>query len=324
MSAIEYDVDSSNREYKASAFTAYFGEPENAADLYRGLSHCPDIRPSDIEYKTLKGVLFLARKNDLAFTVQKKILVVGEHQSTINQNMPLRSAIYYGRTIENLIPPRAIYKSSLLKIPTPEFYLFYNGSQTQPAEKILKLSDAYLDKTDIPMLELTVRMININPLLNHPLLKESRCIYEYASFIQSIRNYIEEDYGRDQAISAAMEQCISEGIMVDFIQKHGSEVRNMLFTQFNLEDAKEVWREEAYEEGMEAGIRDGKQLGLREGLLEGRQKGLQEGRQEGICCLIKICKEFQLSQEDTLQRIISQFQLELPDAQEYMDRYWPD
>lgn len=107
MSATEYDIDLSNREYKASAFTAYFGEPENAADLYRGLSRCPDIRPSDIAYKTLKGVLFLARKNDLAFTVQNKILVVGEHQSTVNPNMPLRSAIYYGRTIENLIPPQS-------------------------------------------------------------------------------------------------------------------------------------------------------------------------------------------------------------------------
>lgn len=164
------------------------------------------------------------------------------------------------------------------------------------------------------MLELTVRMININPSLNHPLLKESRCIYEYASFIQSIRNYINEDYSRDQAISAAMEQCVSEGIMVDFIQKHGSEVRNMLFTQFNLEDAKEVWREEAYEEGMEAGLRDGKQLGL--------QQGLQQGIQQGISCLIKTCKEFQLSREETLKRIISQFQLDPSAAEEYMNHYW--
>ncbi len=42
---------------------------------------------------------------------------------------------------------------------------------------------------------------------------------------------------------------MSQGIMTDFIRRHGSEVRNMLFGEFNLEDAREVWEEEAREEG---------------------------------------------------------------------------
>ena len=145
----------------ASAFTTYFGVPENAADLYRTLENCDSIAPEDITFTTLEGVLFMARKNDLAFTVQKKVLVIGEHQSTLNLNMPLRNAIYYGRTMERLIPPRDIYKTKQISIPTPEFYLFYNGTRDQPAERILRLSDAYLEKTDTPMLELMVKMINI-------------------------------------------------------------------------------------------------------------------------------------------------------------------
>ena len=91
----------SNRETKDSAFTAYFGKAENAAQLYTALSG-ETVSPEDVRFTTLEGVLFVARKNDLAFTVQNRVLVISEHQSTINENMPLRSAIYYGRTMEKL------------------------------------------------------------------------------------------------------------------------------------------------------------------------------------------------------------------------------
>lgn len=147
----------SNREVKASAFTAYFSDPEKAAELYMALTGEEHVTPRDIHYTTLKGVLFLVRKNDLAFTVRDKVLVISEHQSTINDNMPLRSAIYYGRTMEKLIEPRALYRTNRIPIPTPEFITFYNGSSDYPAEKILKLSDAYIEKTDEPMLEYSRR-----------------------------------------------------------------------------------------------------------------------------------------------------------------------
>lgn len=50
----------------------------------------------------------------------------------------------------------AIYRRKLINLPTPEFYVFDNGNEPFPAEKILILSDAYLEKTDHPMLELNV------------------------------------------------------------------------------------------------------------------------------------------------------------------------
>lgn len=250
-----------NKEFKSSAFTAYFSIPENAADLYRSLDHATNIQPEDIEFTTLEGVLYMARKNDLAFTACKKVLVIGEHQSTLNLNMPLRSAIYYGRTMERLIPPRDVYRTRILPVPTPEFYVFYNGIRQQPAEQILKLSDSYLEKTDSPMLELKVKMININPSAMHPILEDSRCLYEYSAFIQKIRNYLGNGRQRDQAIKHAMRDCLSEGIMTDFIHSHGSEVINMLFTEFNMEDALEIRGEEQFAEGRASGLAEGKASG---------------------------------------------------------------
>lgn len=176
----------SNREVKASAFTAYFGEPENAAQLFSALNG-EEVKPEDIVYTALEGVLFVARKNDMAFTVKNKILVISEHQSTINYNMPLRSIIYYGRTMERLIEPKKIYREKRISIPTPEFYVFYNGDEAFPAESCMKLSDAYLEKTDNPMLELIVKVININLPIGHKLLEQCRPLYEYSWFIQQIK-----------------------------------------------------------------------------------------------------------------------------------------
>ena len=150
-----------NREVKDSAFTTFFGEPENASQLYAALGEV-EVSPEDITYVTLEGVLFIARKNDLAFTVKNRVLVISEHQSTINENMPLRDLIYLGRTLEKLLDEKNLYRRKLIHIPTPEFYVFYNGDTPFPSEKILRLSDAYLEKGEHPMLELEVKVININ------------------------------------------------------------------------------------------------------------------------------------------------------------------
>ena len=181
MTQTKKETLSSNREWKASAFTAYFSQEERAAELYRSLDQdAGDIGPGDIEFKTLEGVLFLARKNDLAFTAGGRVLVISEHQATQNENMPARNAIYYGRTLEKLIPPLDIYRRKRIMLPTPQFYTFYNGTDPAPLEQILRLSDSYLEKQDEPMLELKTKVININLAAGHEILTKSRSMYEYS------------------------------------------------------------------------------------------------------------------------------------------------
>ena len=274
-----------NREVKNSAFTTFFGEPENASRLYAALGE-EEVSPDDITYVTLEGVLFIARKNDLAFTVKNRVLVISEHQSTINENMPLRDLLYLGRTMEKLLDERAIYKRKLFQIPTPEFYVFYNGDETCPTEKILRLSDAFLEKTEHPMVELEVKVININLPSGHKLLRECRPMYEYSWFIQRIKEYLGAGWVRDAAIVQATKDCVEEGILTEFMKEHGSEVLNMLNTQWNYDDAVAVEREEAFEEGRESGLAMGKTLGILEGkaagIAEGKAAGIAEGKAVGI------------------------------------------
>lgn len=295
-----------NREVKSSAFTAFFGEPKNAAKLYSALAG-EEVTPEDIEYHTLEGVLYVARKNDMAFSVKNRILVISEHQSTINKNMPLRSIIYYGRTMEKMIEPSALYRRKEIWIPTPEFYVFYNGNENYPIEDVMKLSEVYLEKTAFPMLELIVQVININLPEGHALLEKCRPLYEYSWLIQRIRDYIEAGMNRDEAITLAIKDCLREGIMADFVREHGTEAVNMIFTQFDMDDALKYNYEEGVEDGVEIGKEIGKEIGELRKLVNQVFKKLAKGKcqeqiaeelEEEIEIIAEICAMAKIHGED--------------------------
>lgn len=299
----------SNREVKASAFTTYFSEPQNAAQLYSALEGV-EVSPEDIHFTTLEGVLFVARKNDLAFTVKNRVLVISEHQSTINRNMPLRNILYYGRTMEKLISPKTLYRERPIGIPTPEFYVFYNGDAPCPPEEILKLSDLYIDKIDSPMLELEARVININFPVKHTILEQCRPLYEYSWFIQKIKDYLAAGSARDDAITLAVKDCIENGIMVEFVKEHGTEAVNMLFTQWNMDDALEVRYEEGFEDGEKSGIQ------------QGIQQGVIKGLQDGIRVLIETFHDMGMDKKTVGEKVKEKFQLNSEDTAEYMEKFW--
>jgi len=54
-----------------------------------------------------------------------------------------------------------------------------------------------------------------------------------------------------EAIKVAIKTCLNKNILVDFLREHGSEVENMIFGEWNWDEAKEVWQEEAREETWE-------------------------------------------------------------------------
>ncbi|MCD8076467.1 MAG: hypothetical protein LUF27_15835, partial [Lachnospiraceae bacterium] len=241
-------TDHGNREVKSSVFTAFFGESKNAAALYDAIAGTSGTRPEDIRYETLEGVLFMARKNDLSFLANETVLVISEHQSTINENMSLRNLVYYGRTVERLINPRDLYRERRIKIPTPEFYVFYNGAKDYPLEKEMKFSDSFMISRESYMMDLTTKVININKEKGHSILAACQPMKEYSDFMEYIRQFMRtEDHNREKAIILAIRKCREEGIMTEFLNRHSSEVENMLFTQWNWDDALEVAKEEAIE-----------------------------------------------------------------------------
>ncbi|MDR3341587.1 MAG: hypothetical protein LBT14_02155, partial [Treponema sp.] len=83
-----------NRQYKDSVFTLLFNDPDILRELYSALKGVPVDPSIPITINTLEDALFMGRINDISFEIGDILVLVLEHQSTINPNMPLRILLY--------------------------------------------------------------------------------------------------------------------------------------------------------------------------------------------------------------------------------------
>lgn len=238
-------MEKENREHKDSVFVDLFYEDEtakkNLLSLYNAL-HDTEYQDENIVHKVkVSDVLNKNFKNDISFEVDGKVLVFGENQSTVNPNMPLRCLLYVGRAYEQLIDKKARYRTTLVKIPTPEFYTFYNGKEDFPLEQELLLSDAFENPTGENSVELKVKVININSGKAHGLLRKCGILREYSQFIDTVRKYS----GEEDSIKKAINDCIKQGILADYLKRKGSEVRNMLIAEYSYGEDMQVKQQEA-------------------------------------------------------------------------------
>ena len=253
-----------NRKYKDSVFVDIFYSDENAEEnllsLYNAL-HGTELKGTGLIRKMkVEDVLYMNFKNDLSAVINHESLELMEHQSTINPNIPLRMLLYLGRAYEQLVETEARYRTTLVKIPLPEFYVFYNGKRNYPVEQELRLSDAYLKRPGRNSAELVVTAININSVKAHAILGKCRILREYSLFIDAVRKYEKEEDGLKKAI----EECIQNGILAEYLKRKGSEVRNMLIAEYDYETDIRVKQEEARMEGRQEGRREGMQAGMLE------------------------------------------------------------
>ena len=251
-----------NREYKATLFSELFSDSHHLRELYNAIADTDYGEETPVEINTLENVFFNDLKNDVSFTIGGKYVVLLEHQSTINSNMPLRCLMYIARVYEKITDDRAVYQENLLKIPTPEFIVLYNGVKAYPSEKVLRLSDAYIAADEslqkFGSLDLTVRVVNINPGHNDGLLQKSETLKGYSAFVEHVRHKQRCGANLRDAVGKSIAWGIEQGILSAFLAEHGSEVNNMLMTEFNIDIAKEVWQEEAREDGREEGREEGR------------------------------------------------------------------
>jgi hypothetical protein len=241
-----------NRKYKDSVFTKLLGDKKKLVEVYNAVDEST-YKADEIEHNTLPGILFLNRMNDISFTIGNRLIVLLEHQSTINQNMPLRLLLYIAQIYESIVDNKAIYKRMRHIIPRPEFIVLYNGVEEYPDESFLNLSDAFYREAGVaerkPELELTVRVLNINAGHNRNIMEKSATLKGYATFIAKVREYQADGLALSEAITKAVKYCIGNGILEEFLLIHGAEVINMLNVEFNLDDALQVAREEGAEIG---------------------------------------------------------------------------
>jgi len=238
-----------NRNHKDSVFTLLFNDPPAALELYNavtGQNYPPDTK---IEIVTLSNALFKGQLNDVAFIMDDRLVVLIEHQSTVNNNIPLRMLMYLGREYERITKGKDLYREKLIKIPAPEFIVLYNGKDEFPDFKELRLSDSFKAKGK-GNLELVANVYNINKGRNADIASKSPVLSGYNELIAEV-NKNRQTMELAEAVEAAIKSCVERKILVYFLEKHASEVLNMLFTEWNLDDAIAVRCEETREDTLE-------------------------------------------------------------------------
>jgi hypothetical protein len=248
-----------NREHKSSVFSMLFGKPDILRELYSAIEGINLPQDIPVSINTISGALIRGMRNDISFIIDNRLVVLIEHQSTINENMPLRIFKYIEKVYDKIINYRKVHIKQLLEIPKPEFIVLYNGKEPFPETKTLRLSDAYIDIAGLTVykdqvsLELVVQVYNINHGKNQEIQQRCKTLNEYSLFIGKIREYEKTGLTLDKSLECAIKYCLENNVLKEFLRSHGSEVINMMVHEYTTEDFNEAIREEALEEGMEMG-----------------------------------------------------------------------
>lgn len=262
-----------NRNYKDTIFRMLFSDRKNLLSLYNAINGTSYENPEELEIVTLENAIYMGMKNDLAFIMDMNLYLY-EHQSTYNPNIPLRNLFYIADEYQRLVVQKSLYSTVIQKIPTPRFIVFYNGTKKVDDYNEFRLSSAYENSTDNPDLELRVTMLNVNDGHNLELMEHCRTLKEYAKYVARVRKYVTQNIPLEEAVTRAVDECIEEGILAEFLMKNKAEVIKVSIYEYDKEFEEKKLRKAEYEAGVEAGI----ELGERSLLENQIRKKLKKGK----------------------------------------------
>lgn len=301
-----------NQKYKDTFFRILFRDKKALLSLYNALNDSHYEKEEELEIVTLEGCVYMGMKNDLAFILDYHLYLY-EHQSTVNPNLPLRDLFYVSQEYQKLLEEqsKSLYSSVGVRIPALRFVVFYNGRASQPERQILKLSDLYQYQEENPMLELQVLMLNINHGHNEWLKEKCTTLKEYMEYVERVRYYTDErKLELSEAVNKAVEECIQEGILEEFLRRNKAEAIMVSLFEYNEEEEMQrliaAEREDAESKGRE----------------KGRLEGHAQAQEENVKILIEALKKWNISRDDMIKTLMDTYALKPEDAEEKLSRYW--
>lgn len=305
---------SANRTFKATIFAMVFSDKKELLELYNAVSGKDYTDPELLEINTLENAVYMSMRNDLSFIIDFRLSLY-EHQSTYNPNIPLRNLFYISDLYSGITREENLYGTKVVRIPNPQFIVFYNGEKEMPDRTVLNLSDMYYKQEgNVPEqfdLELKVIMLNVNSGHNKELMDSCKTLREYAEYTARVRNYARE-MSLESAVERAITECIAEGILADFLRKNKAEAKKMSIYEYDQEKHIRQEREAAREDGLE------------EGRKEGRKEGREEGREEGKKLAVEMLCELGVAKETAVLQLIERYGMEQEEAAGFVARYWKE
>ena len=290
-------------KYKDTVFRKLFSDPARLLELYNAMNKSSYTNSSELEINTLDNAVYLGMKNDVSFIFHNELWLY-EHQSTVNPNMPLRDLIYAADILASKFYDKSVYSSVQIKIPSPRFIVFYNGSRNVPEQYMYKLSDAYYQNNNgeapfcEPFLELKVLVININGCYNEDIKRSCKTLSDYQTYVSLVRAY-SATMPIEKAVSTAIEECISNDVLREFLEKERAVVMSLSVFEFNKEREFKIVREDEREEGI--------RIGMERGLQQGMERGLQQGMERGITAYFNQAVKYGASTEDAISDAAIEF-----------------
>lgn len=255
MAEKQTDVLTANRMYKSRIFAMLFSDMNELLKLYNAINGTSYNDSDLLQVNTLENAIYMSMQNDVSFIIEMRLNLY-EHQSTYSPNLPVRYLLYVADVYSDYTKDMNLYGTKAVKLPTPKFVIFYNGQAEQPDRKELKLSELFSIPDADPSLELKAVMLNINKGHNRKLMETCRTIEDYAEYTFRVREYAAE-MPLDEAIERAITECISEGILADFLRKNRAEAKKVSIYEYDEERHMRQTREEGMEEGYANGLSQG-------------------------------------------------------------------
>ncbi len=265
----QYPAPVPKRNYKSRMFEMIFSDKKELLELYNAMNGTNYADPDDLIVNTLENAIYMAMHNDVSFLIDKRLNLY-EHQSSYSPNLPLRFLFYVADVYSDFTKERNLYGSKTVKIPTPHFIIFYNGTEEQPDKRELCLSDIFQVKEEEPQLELRATMMNINKGHNKKLMDACKTLRDYAEYTALMREYAQV-MPLGEAVEKAVDDCISRGVLAEFLKKNRAEAIKVSIYEYDEERHMRQTKEEGYEEGYESGLAEGEKIGRESGLIAGRE-----------------------------------------------------
>lgn len=272
-----------NRDFKNDVFSMLMEDKVNALEVYNALNDSDYKDPEMLEIYPLEKGISLSLKDDESFIIDMNLNIC-EHQSTYCPNRPLKSLLYWADIVEPLVNEKEGNEGTCILVPPPRFVVFYNGQEKRPPVETLKVVGSFENMGENPELEATCSVFNINPGHDDGLLKKSKVLNEYTTFVEQVRFYrgMNYEYPVDEAIS----WCMEHDILKEFLETHCTEVLIAMTMDMSFEGCNGLLKYKERSEGMKEG--------KKEGIREGRE---QEKREFSIH-VYKTCLNRGLSKED--------------------------
>ena len=122
---------------------------------------------------------------------------------------------------------------------------------------ILRLSDLYHPRTDHPYLELETLVLNINKGYNAELMEKCRELHDYSAFVALVREKRKNGMNLKHAVNEAIDECIHQDIMADFLRRNRAEVVKMSIYEYDEEKNYKMLQEQYWNMGHERGKSEG-------------------------------------------------------------------